>query len=166
MTYFRPEFHSLSRPHPILWTPVSNPHEVANAVIQLKMLSGRYRTGVLTSHWDCKGGCCPAPDCTEPETLEHILVFCPYYEQTRLKLKRLWNSSTNTDVHQLASLALSGPPLDLVQFILDPSVHPSVISLTQVYGSEPLLLIFYLTRTWCFSVHRERAKLQGRFKFN
>ena len=130
------------------------------------MLSGRYRTAMLTRHWDSKGGCCSAPDCADLETLEHILVFCPYYNQTRLKLRRLWKSSTNADILQLVSLALSGPPLDLVQFILDPSVNPSVITLTQVYGSEPLLLIFYLTRTWCFSIHRERAKLLGRFKFD
>ena len=47
LTYFRPEFHSLRRPHPILWTPGSNPHEVAKAVIQLNMLSGRYPSEVM-----------------------------------------------------------------------------------------------------------------------
>ena len=131
------------------------------------MLSGRYRTAMLSRHWKAgQTGFCPAPDCHELETLEHILVFCQYYDETRAKLHRLWTSTSNLHVLQLLSAALNGPPLDLVQFILDASVHPSVIYLTQSYGPELLFTIFHLTRTWCFSIHRERAKLQGRFGFD
>ena len=36
---FKPEFHSLSNSHPILWTAGTNPYEVSKALIQLKMLS-------------------------------------------------------------------------------------------------------------------------------
>ena len=44
---FNPYFHSLVRPHPLLSTPGSNPHEVSKAVVQCKMKSGRYRTSHL-----------------------------------------------------------------------------------------------------------------------
>ena len=83
LVYFKPEFHSLSRPHPIIWTPGPNSHEVSKAVVQLKMLSGRYRTAMLTRHWSSnRSGCFPAPGCSTLETLEHILVSCSYYSQT------------------------------------------------------------------------------------
>ena len=43
LKYFKPEFHSLATPHPILWAPGSNLYEVSKAV---RMLSGRYRPAV------------------------------------------------------------------------------------------------------------------------
>ena len=127
---------------------------------------------LVTDYWEKKlrRDAAPLPSLAyfkpELETLEHILVFCQYYDETRAKLHRLWTSTSNLHVLQLLSAALNGPPLDLVQFILDASVHPSVIYLTQSYGPELLFTIFHLTRTWCFSIHRERAKLQGRFGFD
>ena len=115
LAYFRPAFHSLQKPHPILWSPGANPHEVSKAVVQLKMLSGRYRTAMLFRHWKTgQSGCCPAPGCHELETLEHILLFCQYYDETRNKLQRLWTSTGNLDVLQPVVDALNGPPLDLV----------------------------------------------------
>ena len=49
LLYFKPDYMSLARPHPIWWTAGSNPYEVSKAVIQCRMLSGRYRTRLLTS---------------------------------------------------------------------------------------------------------------------
>ena len=69
-----------------------------------------------------------------------------------------------THLMDLISEVLSGPQNSLVQFILDASVHPSVITLVQTYGQDILMPIFYLTRTWCYSLHRERLKLLGLFK--
>ena len=51
LAFFQPEFHSLFTPHPILWTPRSNPYEVAKAIVQLRMLSGRHRTANQTLEW-------------------------------------------------------------------------------------------------------------------
>ena len=93
VVYFKPQYYSLQKTHPILWTPKENPYEVTKAVIQLKMLSGRYRVAMLTRHWSPNRSCdCPAPECPDPETLEHLLLFCRYYDQSRLKLRRLWES--------------------------------------------------------------------------
>ena len=167
LSYFKPVYHSLSSPHPILWTPGSNPHEVSKAVVQLRMLSGRYRTAMVTRHWSpSRRGICPVPGCTDFETIEHLLIFCPYYEQTRDTLKKLWLSAPNPFILQMTTGALSGPSTDLLQFILDASVQPLVIILTQLMGNDVLKSIFHLTRTWCYSIHRERAKMQGRFQFN
>ena len=127
------------------------------------MLSGRYRTAMLTRHWSgSRSGTCSAPGCMQPENLEHILLCCAYYEQIRIKLRRLWTSSKEPSVYDLLRQTLAGPSHQLVQFILDPSTHPMVITLTQKMGPEPLMLVSHLTRTWCFSIHRERLKMLGR----
>ena len=166
-SYFQPVYHSLSSPHPILWTPGANPYEVSKAVIQLRMLSGRYRTAMVTRHWSpSRKGTCPVPSCDEFETLEHLLLYCPYYEQIRERLRKLWLCTPNPFVHQITVQKLTGPVSDLLQFLLDASVIPSVVTLTQVMGNDILKCIFHLTRTWCYAIHRERLKMQGRFYFD
>ena len=49
-----------------------------------------------------------------------------------------------------------------IQFVLDCSVFPSVIAAAQ---KDPavLQLLFRATRTWCYSLHRTRLKLLGRW---
>ena len=164
--FFKPEYHSLVSPHPILWTPRANPHEVCKAVVQLKMLSGRYRIAALTKHWGTnRTGCCPAPGCSESETLPHLLLDCPHYNQSRAKLRRLWKSSSNSTLLTLLLEILDSSPTTQVQFILDASVNPKVILLVQTHGQDILLPLFHLTRTWCYTLHRERRKLLGGFIF-
>ena len=131
------------------------------------MLSGRYRVAVLTKHWSVnRSDKCPAPDCHEPETLEHLLLSCSYYDQSRQKLERLWSCASEPLLSDLLLEVLGGPTEDLVQFILDASVHPTLIRLVQTYGQELLVKVFYLTRTWCYTLHRERLKILGHFKFD
>ena len=88
MQFFRPEFHSLTKPHPIYWTAASNPYEVSKAIVQCRMLSGRYRTELLSSHWSQnKHGYCLQPSCiSSVNTLAHILISCPCYSIARDKL--------------------------------------------------------------------------------
>ena len=146
---------------------ISGTNEAAKAVIQLRMLSGRYRVAMLTRHWSPnRSGCCPAPDCHEEETLEHLLVSCSYYNQARVKLRRLWRSCRLTLLTDLITKMMYGPPMSLVQFILDASVHPTIINLVQKYGQDILLTVFHLTRTWCYTLQRERLRLLGVFKFD
>ena len=148
----------------MLWTAGPNPYEVAKAVVQCRMLSGRYRTEMLASHWSSnKHGFCLAPTCMETqETLEHILISCPSYDQTRLKLRRLWLESPSP-INHLVSSVLTSSPSSMMQFLLDASTHPQVITLAQLYGDQPLQIVLHLTGSWCFSIHKERARLLGRW---
>ena len=110
LAYFKPVFHSLHKPHHILWTPRANPYEVAKAVIPLRMLSGRYRVAMLTRHWSpSRSSSCPASDCQEEETLEHLLVFCKHYDHARVKLRRLWESCREPPLTDLITKVLYGP---------------------------------------------------------
>ena len=166
LQYFKPEFCSLAKPHPILWTAGYNPYEVSKAIVQCRMLSGRYRTEILARHWSSnKSGHCLAFTCTDiKEDLAHILLSCPAYTQSRVRLRKLWLSCKLPHIRQLLSTILIGPETDLIQFILDPSVHPQVILFSQNHSSsDTLRVVFHLTRTWCFTMHRERAKLLGRW---
>ena len=165
LVYFKPEYSSLTTIHPIYVTAGSNPYEVAKAIVQVRMLSGRYRTENLARHWSSnKEGYCSGAQCPQIcETLEHILLWCPSYSSTRKKLVTLWLSTPSPCVTSLVTSILSGPSHSLMQFLLDASSHPLVIRLAQDLGSEVLRVIFHLTRTWCYAVHRHRAKLLGRW---
>ena len=137
--------------------------EVTKAVIQAKMLSGRYRTAKLTSHWTNRGSDCQAHGCSGmTETLEHILISCPYYADIRERLVNLWISTPDPELKILVLSILTGPSQQLVNFILDASSHPKVIKA----GKNILSAVFYLTRTWCYSIHRKRAKLLSMYSFD
>ena len=161
LKYFNPCFMSLTKPHPIWTTAGSNPYEVAKSIQQARFLSGRYRTEYLCRHWSANvKGFCLSPTCDQTEeNIEHILLFCGAYTSVRDNLTSLWLSNSNPIVHYLAFDALTSSPDYLVQFILDCSVLPRVITAVQDYGKIILDILFYLTRTWCFSIHRQRMKM-------
>ena len=87
------------------------------------------------------------------ETVEHILVSCEAYEETNL-----WLSTPDPHVLLLVIEALISGPNYLLQSILDCSVLPSVIRVKQRYGSDIKSMLFYLTCTWCYAIHRKRMK--------
>ena len=155
------DFYSLTQAHPILWTPGSNPHEVSKAVVQSKMLSVWYQTALLTRHWSpSRTEWCPAITCLNvPESLDHILLKCPYYSRIKEQLILQWAIVVDRSAHLLMVQMLSGPEYSLLSFILDPSTHPKVIELVQTLGLGLLQLFMNLTRSWCWDIHRRRAKL-------
>ena len=151
---------SLSKQHPIWTTTGGNPHEVAKAVQQARLLSGRYRTNDLIKHWNqSQTGLCSAPGCDSKETVTHIIIECRAYTNTRQKLLSMWLSTHS----QLVLQALTSTNEYLIQFILDCSSLPQVITAKQKYGEVIFSEIFRLTRTWCFALHRERLRIQGRW---
>ena len=131
LSYFKPQFLSLCKPHPLLLSAGPNPYEVAKAIVQCKMLSGRYRTELLAKHWSSnKQGYCLAPTCSEvEESLEHILLWCPSYEPTRTKIKDLWLSTSCPTILKLVTTFLTDTPAIKMQFLLDAFVLPTEIKL-------------------------------------
>ena len=165
LAFFKPNFMSLTKPHPLWTTTNGNPHEVSKAVQQARFLSGRYRTNSLIKHWNpgCKG-LCSAPDCENvSETIGHILLECQAYTKQRQQLIALWLATKIPEVYPLILEALTSSKEYLLQFIIDCSSLPKVISSRQQYGDIIHKEIFRLTRTWCFVLHRERMRLLGRW---
>jgi hypothetical protein len=162
LIYFKPAFYSLAKPHPIFTSAGSSPYEVEKSKVQARMLSGRYRTERLRRHWiQNSKGFCTLPTCWRSiEDLEHILVHCPTHRAARTRVLALYLSSRphlSTVVDHYTSI----PAPHLVQFLVDPSVLPLVICLEQEHGEEALFSIFYLTRTYCYSIHQSRLKALG-----
>ena len=165
LLYFKPEFMNLKTPHLIWKTAGSNPYEVSKAIQQARLLSGRYRLAVLEKNWtNNREGICQ--NCFEsPETLEHMLISCSAYLETKKKLYSLWLATSLQVVYELILTALSSEKQYLLQFLLDCSVLPNVIRAAQDHGYEVYNELFYLTRTWCFAIHRQRMKGLGRWNF-
>ena len=51
LAHFKPEYMSLSSPHPLWLSAGTSPYEVIKATVQATMLYGRFRTEKLCRHW-------------------------------------------------------------------------------------------------------------------
>ena len=165
LKYFKPQFMSLLRPHPIL-TTAGNSYDTNKIIIQLRMLSGRYRVGSLLKHFSStNSGICELCN-LEEETLSHLLLpRCPLLSERRELLithsrNILKPSPISTEIFEQI-LADNNYEL-FMQFILDCSTIPSIIRASQ-QDSSVLPLFFKICRTWCYSLHRTRLKLLGRW---
>ena len=170
LRYFHPNFLSLSTPHRLWRCAGTNIYEVYKARFQLLFLSRQYPCGERTRHWsaDNKDGLCSHPPCSEMrivESPEHILLTCSAYHHTRLNLISAALCTRNSASHELFLHHLFSSEKQMMQFLVDPSSIPKVISCAQLHGDDIYNDIFYIGRTWCYSLHRERSKRLGKWNF-
>ena len=167
LSYFKPDFYSLASPHPIWTMAGTNPNEVEKAVIQARMLSGRYRCEKLRRHWfhNTAGFCelSPCFDNGEVGSIEHMLLHCSALSSSRSGVLHLWNRTLQEkpELQQLFHRYSVMEPDKLVQFLLDPSTLSEVILTSQSQGPDVLKFTFYLTRTMCYTLHKAKMKLLG-----
>ena len=167
LKFFNPSFMSLASPHPLWTTAGSSPTKVSMAKVQALMISGRYRTEGLCSHWssNSQGYCRLTDSCNIMEDITHILQICPALDNTRVKLAIFTDSYIvdNPDVKHIIEEFCTPYSPNFCQFLIDCSILPPVIASVQEKGSKILYQLFTLTRIWCFSLHRDRLKLLGRW---
>ena len=114
------------------------------------------------------GGWCLTPECKglmNTEDIEDILVACRSLDVTRETLQ-LFTSSfaiSNSVMYPIISKYLDPSNPLYCQFLIDCSCIPEVILNSQLYGNTLLNKLFYVTRIWCYSLHRARARLLGRW---
>ena len=171
LRYFQPDYMSLVKPHPIWTSCNSNPYEVNKAIVQARMLSGRYPTDKMRRHWtQNKAGLCILQGCSGESlgSLEHLLLSCPALQPSR-----------QISIHFLLSVAHEYPIVKdvvmdilcttdtrlVMQFLLDCSALPTVISLVQMHGTQVLQRLFSATRNWCYSLHRKRMTILGLYQY-
>ena len=167
LKYFDPSFMSLSRTHPLFTTCDSSPYEVKKAVIQARYLSGRARVESLTRHWDVsnKGGICPLCSIVTPTvgTIEHFLLSggCPALVEARLSMLAFINAYLVPRPYLLPLFQALWEVEDALtmQFLLDCSVIPSVIKMSQESENPVMKDIFYVTRTFVFKIYATRRRL-------
>ena len=163
LKFFKPQYMSLSHPHP-MWSTAVTSYQVNKCVVVARMLSGRFRCGSLLRHFSPHiSGLCEL--CGEElEDLRHILLpRCPLLQDRsdillRFAMETLSSSPTASKLFQ--NITESKDDDKIVQFLLDPSVVPDIIAASQ---SDPdiLPLLFSVTTTWCYSLNRTRTKLLG-----
>ena len=101
------------------------------------------------------------------EDIPHILKFCPALTPFRQKLNLFTEAFCQRleiqDIRSLlTNLCVTSNPL-FVNFLLDCSYLPMVITSMQQHGVVVLHHLFRVTRTWIFVLHRERLKMLGRW---
>ena len=168
LKYFNSDFYTLAYPSRAYKAAGASRYEIAKLNIQLKMQSGRYRTSRLCRFWSGgnKAGVCMVGNiCKEQgisETICHIITSCVALEPKRQTLKNIWYKREPTGpLSELLKSVFSWDFEEQTKFILDPLSNAKVISLIQKFGDIILNKVCYLTRTFCFSLHRERKILLG-----
>ena len=172
LSYFKPEFMSLQKTHPLWQTCGSNPFEVDKAVIQARMLSGRYQTDQLARHWSSNTeGICQLPSCTGREvgSLEHILLFCQALQPVRNRMFMIASkvSEESETLYTIIQWVLNQTSKTiLMQFLLDCSSLPIVIRAAQHCSDDLLSRLFHVSRNCCYSMHRARMNMLGYFSID
>ena len=173
LSFFSPNFMSLTTPHPVWWTAGSSPSKIAMATVQSWMISGRYRTQKLCSHWTAHGtaSCLLSESCSESdEDIPHILATCVALEKTREKLHMFtgnycMNECITPSIRNIVTRHCTQLSATFCQFLVDCSVLPDVIRAVQLEGKEVLQQLFAITRTWVYTLHKERMKQLGRWNY-
>ena len=169
LEYFHPQYMSLISPHPVWTTAGPLSYHVAMSTVQATMISGRYRTEMLCSNWSPNStGCCQAPSCQGldlQEDLHHILAVCSSLQPSRYRLVDFTSKFClkYPVIEPIVQTFCSPAHPQFCQFLLDCSALPAVILATQEQGSAVLNLLFRITRTWCYCLHKTRLKLLGRW---
>ena len=143
------------------------------ATVQSWMISGRYRTQKLCSHWTNNGTafCLLSESCSESdEDIPHILAICVALEKTREKLHMFtrnycMNLNITPSVRNIVTRHCTQSSSTFCQFLVDCSVLPDVIRAVQLEGKEVLTHLFSITRTWVYTLHKQRMKLLGRWNY-
>ena len=99
-------------------------------------------------------------------SIEHILLFCSALKDVRKQL--LMNLHKNTNFcdksKQIIQLYFTRATSSQVQLVVDPSVLPEVINEIQKGNNNNVIEeLFRFSRNWCFSMHKQRLKLQGKW---
>ena len=91
LAYFKPQYMSLKKPHPIWTSCPPNPYEINKAIIQARLVSGKNRCDWTTRHWSAtnkEGFYILCPELSVPGTVEHILLTCPALEEKRILITK------------------------------------------------------------------------------
>ena len=88
LKFFKPGYYSLSKPHPIYASCPSSGFETNKAVVQARLLSGRYRTDMLCRHWsdNSDGWCVLCPGLNKQGDESHMLASCDALKDKRTLL--------------------------------------------------------------------------------
>ena len=156
-----------SSPHP-LWTSCSrgSTSAVRSATVHAQLLCGSYRSDAVLAKWNGKSMACSLPGCKAPrgDAIHLLSGLCPALRQKlTLAISHGLTVLSNSSVflHSQVLSALNRTPEDWLFFLLDPSTEPQIISFRQDNGVRSLDPIFRFSRTFIWTMHRERMRLSN-----
>ena len=163
LSHLRASHLSLSRPHSLYRHCPPLSHELNKAILQARILSGRFISCWRRRHWDHNGGICRLCGHAQGD-VEHIFTgHCPTLSDTGRKCMNHWMAISKSDhlIRSVIMSASSGNSTDFLSFLLDPSTVPFVISITQESPIKEYIFdtLFHMTRTWLYLHHKERNRL-------
>ena len=153
----------------------SSSHSICLSVLPIQSLLPGIQTRVKlisqSSKWRCFQISSPPTcqlSCSQPEAtgdLQHFLVQCSSLAYRRSVLFDYWGNITlaHPVCHNIVESMKISSQEKFTQFLLDCSVIPEVIELSDRHGKYILDVLFKMTRTYCYSLHRERLKLLNRW---
>ena len=165
LSFLRATHLSLTRPH-LLWsTCPSGPLPSRQAALMARLLSGRYQSCWHRRHIDGSSGACKLPGCGHiPGDVVHIFSgSCPALSAATSAASMKWTTAVSglpTVITLLQDVA-SRTPLGFTKFLFDPSTDHAAIKLAQASGKFIWDKLFYLVRTWLYTLHRECYRKLG-----
>ena len=127
LKFSNPNFSSLTKPHPIVTTPMSNPYEVNKSVVKLRMVSGRYPDDWLQRYWSVENKLGQCSLCSgDKRDLEHYMTACTVLSDKRNSLFQWWliSSSDKPHLHNLLQVKTKSDSQEFMKFVLDASSDP------------------------------------------
>ena len=147
-----------------MYTCALTSYQANKCVTVARLISGRFRSGSLLRHFfpDKVSGICQLCE-LELEDVEHIILpKCPKLQDRAQILHRYAEDTLSTcavAAFIYENIMIKGKDDNLkVQFMLDPSVIPEVISAAQIENNL-LYKMLRVTTTWCYSLVKARRKL-------
>ena len=117
----------------------------------------------LRRHWSGdKSGFCQIPGCSDtPGTLLHIATAqCPSLARARIKAVSTWHGFFVINPILLSFINNINRNEDFLSFLVEPTTFQNVIDQTQKHRDiDGMGKLCYLTRTWLYSMHKERLIL-------
>ena len=156
----------LTKCHTLFKSCGASPLEAEKTTSQARLLPGRYKAKSLTGHWvpGNREGLCTLPDCwgtsaAHKGSVECLLLSCPSLSTSREALTEYSLTFLQT-YPLLLTLVQTVPGSGPLQFWLDCSTMPAVISAVQAGDEENVLFVLIkITRNYCHGLHKARLSL-------
>ena len=162
LRFLRGNFLPLGKgPHPLWLSCGDSESAIEAAIINAKILSGRYRDDYLISKWNSNtSGCCMSKNCSFfPGDVTHYLSGNCSALSSQLNLTLTCSLNILSHFPYLVEPVISArrkSAEEWAAFLLNPITNPQLIKISQEFDPTAIWPVFRLTRAYIWTMHRER----------
>ena len=167
LEFFNPDGMSVFNTHPIYSSCMGDPYQTSKAIVQAKMVSGRYPIEKLAAKFKNANPTdadyiCKVCDSGQVETLIHALLHCKGTQAARNTAMVASKDKLKHSIYLSAKWENTFASTDhtITQFLLDPTSYNLVPEMRVcLKDKSDVRQMFYVTRLWCYSINRARRTL-------